>query len=311
MMKNLLLAFAFVLLQSVSVFSQFAQKGFNFQGYARNAEGAALTSQTINVKFTVYPKGQPGSPDFEETHSVSTDAYGVFQTVIGSVSTTQFRNLKFSDKDYWLKVEVKAGSGNFVEINNTELLSVPYAKTADNGVPAGTIFPFAGPKTKIPAGYLACDGTLYNSSDYPALFNVIGTGWGGSVSQFRVPDFRGMFLRGVSEGSTRDEDKTTRAASNTGGNTGNEVGSIQTEGTRSHNHTGTTSTDGAHTHTWNYGTEGDDSGDGGSHNEFTTVGGSSNPMSTNGNHSHTFTTNNTGGNETRPDNAYVYYIIKY
>jgi hypothetical protein len=33
--------------------------------------------------------------------------------------------------------------------------------------------------------------------------------------------------------------------------------------------------------------------------------------STDGNHSHNFTTSTVGGNETRPDNANVFYIIKY
>jgi microcystin-dependent protein len=311
MRKNLHLALALILLLTGSSIAQ-TKKGFNFQGYARNAEGAALTSQSVNVKFTIYPNGQPGSPDFEETQVTTTDAYGVFQLTVGAISSTQFQNLKFSDKNYWIKVEVKTGSSDFVEIANTELLAVPYARAADNGVPAGTILPFAGPKSKIPAGYLACDGTLYNNTDYPVLFDAIGAGWGGSGSQFRVPDLRGMFLRGVSESATRDEDKGSRSASNTGGNSGNDVGSVQTEETKSHTHGASSSTNGAHTHTWNHGTEGDDEGSGGSHNEFTTVGGTSTgKISTEGDHNHTITVNSTGGNETRPDNAYVYFIIKH
>src|SRR5688572_4680128 len=83
------------------------QKGFNFQGYARNSEGAAVTNQSVNVKFTIYPKSQPGSPDFEETQTTTTDEFGVFQLMVGAVSSTQFKGLKFGDKDYWLKVEVK------------------------------------------------------------------------------------------------------------------------------------------------------------------------------------------------------------
>jgi microcystin-dependent protein len=311
MRKNLHLAIAFIFLLTGTSIAQ-TKKGFNFQGYARNAEGAALTSQSVNVKFTIYPSGQPGSPDFEETQVTTTDAFGVFQLTVGVISTTPFKNLRFSEKDYWLKVEIKTSTSDFVEIANTELLAVPYARSADNGVPAGTILPFAGPKSKIPFGYLACDGATYNTSDYPVLFNVIGASWGGSGSQFKVPDLRGMFLRGVSEGSNVDEDKASRAAIATGGNSGNDVGSVQTEGTKSHNHSGTTSTDGNHTHDWKHGTEGDDSGSGGSNNEFTLAGGTTTDvMTTNGDHSHTFTTSSSGGNETRPDNAYVYFIIKH
>ena len=311
MRTNLQLAIALIILFTGSSLAQ-TKKGFNFQGYARNSEGAALTSQSVTVKFTIYPDGQPGSPDFEETQVTTTDAFGVFQLTVGAVSSTEFENLVFGDKDYWIKVEVKTATTDFVEIANTELLAVPYARTADNGVPAGTILPFAGPKTKIPPGYLACDGTLYNTSDYPVLYDAIGTVWGGSGLQFRVPDLRGMFLRGVSEGANLDEDKASRAAIATGGNAGNDVGSVQTEGTKSHTHGATAASNGAHSHTWNFGTEGDDSGDGGSNDEFTKAGGSvSGAISTEGSHSHTITIDATGGNETRPDNAYVYFIIKH
>jgi microcystin-dependent protein len=308
-MKSVFISVLLSLLFFISANAQTAQKGFSFQGYARNAEGAALGSQTVTVKFSLYPKDQ--AVEYEETHVLTTDQFGVFHAVIGAKTPASFGKLLFDTKNYWLKVEVKAGSSDYVEISNTELLSVPYAKSADNGVPPGTILPFAGPKSRIPAGYLACDGGSYNNADYPNLYNTIGNAWGGSGAQFNVPDLRGMFLRGVSETTARDEDRSTRTASNVGGNTGNTVGSVQSEDFRNHNHTGSTSTNGNHTHTWNYGNERDDSGEGGSADEFTKAGGSSNPMSYAGDHSHTFTTNGTGGNETRPDNAYVFYIIKY
>ena len=55
----------------------------------------------------------------------------------------------------------------------------------------GTIVLWAGP---IPAGgvFLACDGTNYLISDYPALFAAIGNAYGGDgVANFNVPDLRG------------------------------------------------------------------------------------------------------------------------
>jgi hypothetical protein len=75
---------------------------------------------------------------------------------------------------------------------------------------------------------------------------------------------------------------------NSGGATGDAVGSIQADQFRSH------------THLWLHGQEGDDSGTGGSANEFTfRTGFVTNAMSFE------------GGSETRPINAYVNYIIKY
>lgn len=63
-------------------------------------------------------------------------------------------------------------------------------------VPPGTIIAFAG--NKVPDGYLPCDGSELEISKYPQLFEAIGTIYGGNASsRFRLPDFRGMFLRGV------------------------------------------------------------------------------------------------------------------
>ena len=46
-----------------------------------------------------------------------------------------------------------------------------------------------------------CNGATYNKADYPDLFNAIGTIYGGDgTTNFKVPDFRGVFLRGL--GST-------------------------------------------------------------------------------------------------------------
>ena len=52
-----------------------------------------------------------------------------------------------------------------------------------------------------PAGWLECNGALLNSSDYPELYAVIGMRYGGSGSQFNVPDFRGRTAIGA-DGST-------------------------------------------------------------------------------------------------------------
>ena len=48
---------------------------------------------------------------------------------------------------------------------------------------------FAG--SKPPSGFLLCDGTLYNITDYPALAGIIRYTYGGSGAQFAVPDMRG------------------------------------------------------------------------------------------------------------------------
>ena len=79
-------------------------------------------------------------------------------------------------------------------------------------VPSGTVFAFAG--TAAPSGWLLCDGTAYNQTDYASLFAAIGStyntqtnpttnaAWAApSAGQFRVPDYRGVFLRSSGQAS--------------------------------------------------------------------------------------------------------------
>lgn len=100
-------------------------------------------------------------------------------------------------------------------------------------IPPGSVTSFAGPTA--PAGWLLCDGSLVSRTTYAALFAAIGTahGSGDGSTTFQLPDYRGRFLRGVDNMGTgaagRDPDADTRTASNAGGNTGNAVGSVQSD----------------------------------------------------------------------------------
>lgn len=68
--------------------------------------------------------------------------------------------------------------------------------------PIGTVIAFMG--TTAPTNYVACDGTVYNISDYPKLANFFeqqfGTknNFGGDgTTTFAVPNLNGEFLRGT------------------------------------------------------------------------------------------------------------------
>ncbi len=160
------------------------------------------------------------------------------------------------------------------------------ADVAQALVPTGSVMPFAG--TVAPAGWVFCDGSSQLRADpaYSRLFGVIGTAHGtADGTHFNLPDYRGRFLRGVDGTAGRDPDKTARTAMAAGGVSGNNVGSTQGDELRSHAHvlpirviSGIANNVG--------GGMGIDTG---------------NPKGT---------TNATGGNETRPVNAYVNYIIK-
>lgn len=102
--------------------------------------------------------------------------------------------------------------------------------------PSGTIISFAG--ATAPLGWAICDGSTVSRTEYAGLFSAIGTAWGNGngTTTFHLPDLRGRFLRGVDGAAGVDVDKASRTAANAGGNTGNNVGSIQGHAMQSHNH---------------------------------------------------------------------------
>lgn len=84
----------------------------------------------------------------------------------------------------------------------------PYlgGKAAAGFTPVGTVISVMG--VTAPANYLACDGTVYNISDYPELaaffgqqFSMVNKFGGNGTTTFAVPDLRGEFLRGTGTNS--------------------------------------------------------------------------------------------------------------
>jgi microcystin-dependent protein len=75
-----------------------------------------------------------------------------------------------------------------------------------------------------PAGWLKANGALVSRTTYASLFAVIGTtyGAGDSSTTFALPDMRGEFPRGWSDGRAVD--------------TGRVFGSAQTDAMQGHNH---------------------------------------------------------------------------
>lgn len=61
------------------------------------------------------------------------------------------------------------------------------------------------PFLSIPSNYLECDGVTLSISNYPELFAKIGTIYGGNGStNFKLPDLRGEFVRGLDNGRDID-----------------------------------------------------------------------------------------------------------
>lgn len=149
-------------------------------------------------------------------------------------------------------------------------------------VPIGGVIVFAS--DSAPAGYLECNGAAISRTTYANLFAVVGTRWGiGDASTtFNLPDLRGRFARGWDHGAGNDPDAAGRTATN-GGASGDNVGSKQLDEFKSHTHA--------------------DYGQGRAH------GGGANDIYFDGRDPNA-TSGAAGGNETRPKNVYMMYIIR-
>lgn len=117
-------------------------------------------------------------------------------------------------------------------------------------VPVGSIIAFAGNVEKYKAsnvdtdfvtqpieslGWMVCDGTSLNASQYPELYAALGKLYGSSGSgedtMFCLPDLRGQFLRGLGTDPSSTE-KRTKAP----GGVKNGVGSKQLDALQTHEH---------------------------------------------------------------------------
>jgi phage-related tail fiber protein len=101
-----------------------------------------------------------------------------------------------------------------------------------SGVPAGTIYAFAG--SVAPRGYLLCDGSALLITQYRALYNAILTSFDPLVSSgyFRIPDTRTYFIRVRDGGAGLDPDRGWRTYLNGNYYYGDNVGSLQPQATK-------------------------------------------------------------------------------
>jgi microcystin-dependent protein len=269
---------------------------FTYQGHLNTSGNAA--NGFYNLSFAVYDASVAGNliagPITNSEVAVSNGLFTV---------TLDFGSGVFTGTNYWVQMAVSPiGSGTFATLSpRQQLTPAPYAISlmspqATALCPPGSVIAYMG--ASAPPGWLLCDGSAVSRTQYPALWVAIGTncGAGNLYTTFNLPDMRGVFLRGVN-GSRSDSfaDPDTSSASRNnifqGGNTGNAVGSYQADQFASHSHPQVVTANPG----YGTGIRSDWTGDGATFGAY--------PEGVN--------TGTAGGNETRPKNVYVNYIIKY
>lgn len=214
--------------------------------------------------------------------------------------------------------------GDFVELtdktNRALMLEVDSLKAKIAGLipaPVGSIQMW--PSDNLPDGYHLCDGSSLSKDEYPSLFAVLGTTFGGSGNSFKLPDMQGLFVAG----------KGANSYNNIGAKGGANTVALGISNMPKHNHNSSNSTTdgsitisgGSHQHSFTVKVDA-----GTSHkyeNRVSTHGNDSNDYvvwktSTDGNHTHSVSLKARGGDsngvtvahENRPPFIVLNYIIK-
>lgn len=116
----------------------------------------------------------------QAVYGLGAPAYGADGNYYESLASNNTGNNPVSTNGFWRFI----GPGFFSGAEPGDIKAV-----AHNGVPS--------------SGWIKCNGAVLLRSSYPRLFDKIGTAWNTGTEQsvqFRVPDFRGQFLRGFDDG---------------------------------------------------------------------------------------------------------------
>jgi microcystin-dependent protein len=146
--------------------------GIQDQLNAASTAIAALNTKTIDILWTPGQINKTTIKNHCETDTLT------FSNSLNSISTTTFGYL--------------SGVTSSIQTQINALSTLP-----------GTVIAFAGSASFL-NGYLLCDGSIYNSQNYNALFNAIGTIYGDAGNgNFCVPNYQGIFLRGTGSQDVR------------------------------------------------------------------------------------------------------------
>jgi hypothetical protein len=152
---------------------------------------------------------------------------------------------RYVDKDILapLWINWSTGEVNIRSLRVNKIVTVPEPDTSyppdrdpdprRNTVPIGCIVMF--PSLSIPPGWHECNGQVLSKVTYPELWEIIQYTYGGSLDSYRVPDLRGLFVRGLDR-KRADEAQNIYDINKKDPDAGRNVGSVQDDGIKSHVH---------------------------------------------------------------------------
>ena len=147
-MKKYLFSIIFLLVSYVG----FSQKGLSYQAVVLDPNAIEIPGQDISgqplvngdvwMKFSIY---NGSTLQFEEVQKTKTDAYGLVNLMIGSVSTASFNSLTWDGVQKSMQVFVSFNQGaSYTKVSDQKLNYNPYALYAETAGKLGSVLSIAG-----------------------------------------------------------------------------------------------------------------------------------------------------------------------
>ena len=130
----------FCLLTSSFLLLAQAPQGIPYQAIARNASGQAIANTAVKVRFSIRDSIATGAIKYQETHTPTTSALGLFSVNVGmgTAASGTFSGINWGKNSKFLQVELNTTGGTtFTDLGTTQMMSVPYAMfagSAANGI---------------------------------------------------------------------------------------------------------------------------------------------------------------------------------
>ncbi|MCK5029412.1 MAG: fibrobacter succinogenes major paralogous domain-containing protein [Bacteroidales bacterium] len=129
-----------LLVSNIFMFSfLFAQSpnSFNYQAIVRDNSGELISEQLIGVEIDILQGSSSGTSVYLETHSETSNDYGLINLKIGTgITTDDFNSINWANGPYFIQISLDVTGGETYQVMGTsQLLSVPYAlhaKSAEN-----------------------------------------------------------------------------------------------------------------------------------------------------------------------------------
>jgi len=240
-------AFLFSVMLVCLIFSSYAQApdAINYQTAVRDGSGELLANVNISLRFTIRKGTATGTEVYQETHALTTNDLGLAKALIGmgSVASGSFSGIDWLADDYYLQVELDAGTG-YSSMGTSQLVSVPYSLAANKAATATnmTLNDIINVNTGTPTIGQVLE---WNGTEWVAGTDDTGSGgddWGNQAAATNATltgngtpgNALGIAQQGATSGQVLKWNGTTWAPANdVGGGTGDNWGTqvVQTDAT--------------------------------------------------------------------------------